>query len=135
MTQFNKTVQDLILFAESSENLLREKGMLNPDVEVILNYTANTPVKVRVSFYAEIDLISTSFNLKQEKTIEDLLHEVHQYIASLSSIEQIKKEKFLQRFSDVIAEARELDLPIDFINPLEESMRSLSENILEDKSV
>jgi len=126
------TIQEICRWAADLEVQLREKGMRSPDVEVVLNYSDFSPVRVKMNFFADQEFITEHWNARDPSTLETIFLEVETYIDNLKSASQFRKEAFLQRFSDVIAEARELDLPIDFINPLEESMRSLSENIIED---
>jgi len=126
------TIQEICRWAADLEVQLREKGMRSPDVEVVLNYSGFSPVSVKMGFFADQEFITECWNACDSAALETLFLEIEEYIKNLKSASQFRKEAFLQRFSDVIAEARELDLPIDFINPLEESMRSLSENIIED---
>jgi len=62
--------------------------------------------------------------------LQELLETMSNYIHGLPSPQQVLKENFLQSLSDLIAKGKDIGLEINYINPLLETMKHLSENIL-----
>jgi len=62
--------------------------------------------------------------------LQELLETMSNYIHNLPSPDQVRKEKFLQSLSDLIAKGQDIGLEVNYINPLLETMKRLSENIL-----
>lgn len=116
------------------EHALTELGMTSVDAEIALNYSAYTEARIKICFYALGDFQSEGFSAKTIADLPEALTEAWTYVRGLKSAEALRKRQFMKRFSDVIAEARELELPVDWVSPLEESMQRLSTNILEDHS-
>lgn len=116
------------------EHALTEMGMTSVDCEIRLNYSVYTEANVSLKFYALDEYQSRGFSAVTIADLPEALTEAWTYVRGLKSAADLRKYAFMKRFSDVIAEARELDLPVDWVSPLEESMRKLSENILEDHS-
>lgn len=126
------TIDYLVEQAQAMENTLREKGMTSPDVEITLNYTDSRPFRVgaRWSLNHIFQHIEQPYEiLSPEETLAHAWSQIRQ----LKTAEEERKRQFLKSFGNLLDEARELDLDVEFINPLEESMRKLSENILEDQ--
>lgn len=59
------------------------------------------------------------------------LNAVWSYWANLKAVKELERDDFLNRLGQLIDEARRVDIPLDFINPLTEAMARLSENVLE----
>lgn len=116
------------------EHALIELGMTSADVDIALNYSAYAEARISLRFYALGDYHSEGFSAATIADLPEALTEAWTYVRGLKSAEALRKRQFMKRFSDVIAEARELELPVDWVSPLEESMQRLSTNILEDHS-
>jgi len=59
------------------------------------------------------------------------LNRVWSYWANIKPVKELEREDFMKRLGQLIDEARRIDIPLDFVNPLTEAMKSLSENALE----
>jgi len=108
-------------------------GLRNPRVEVIIN--GNEPV----SGHAKWDDKKTSYGSKYEwfkgDSVDDILANLQVWIATLPSAEETNRKEFLTALSDVIELGRQNGIEVDFINPLQETMKRLSENALVDMRV
>ena len=66
-------------------------------------------------------------------TPEDVFQQAE--VQPIPDIEERLKQDFVKSLGKLIDKGREIGIDVDFINPLEASMRKLSENILEHTSV
>jgi hypothetical protein len=57
-----------------------------------------------------------------------------EFIDALPSAEEVAQRAFLRQLGELIDKGRDLGIDLDFINPLSETMRRLSENVITDRS-
>ena len=130
------TLQSIISQLTSMEHAITELGYQGADSDLNLHWSALSPLYLALRYSADGEYFNQTF-ARPGETDEDLsglLAEAWDYIRQLKTPEQAKREAFLHEFGRTIDKARDLGLSVDFINPLEDSMRQLSENILEDHS-
>lgn len=116
------------------EHALSNRGMTSPDVEIRLNWTAYTEARIVMSYHAQSSYKLQTFSAETIADLPAALDAAWTHVRDLPSAEELRRRDFLKSLSDLIAEGSELGLPVDFLNPLEESMRKLSENILEHRT-
>jgi len=73
------------------------------------------------------DLVS---NLISSEDVEEGFAEAREWVMSRDTPREIEEKELRQKLADTIDAARKLDMPFDFLNPLVEQMKILSENIL-----
>lgn len=66
-------------------------------------------------------------------TFDDAFSELHAKIAALPSPEEAKQQEFMTALGKLIDLGRENGIAVDFINPLSETMKRLSENAITDQ--
>jgi len=64
---------------------------------------------------------------------ENILDEMDAWIAALPSAEEVKRGEFLRALSNVIELGKDNGISVDYVNPLVETMKRLSENALTDQ--
>jgi hypothetical protein len=64
------------------------------------------------------------------KTPSDVLAKMDAFIAKLPNPEETRMKEFMAALSDVIELGRQNGIEVDFVNPLVETMRRLSENVV-----
>ena len=69
-----------------------------------------------------------------DDTFCGVLDKASSLISHLPSKEDADKADFIKQLGGLIDRGNEIGLDVDFMSPLTESMKALSENILEDKS-
>lgn len=69
------------------------------------------------------------------KTPSELLANADAWIAALPTAEQSRMKEFMTALSDVIELGRKSGVEVEFVNPLVETMKQLSKNILTDQRV
>lgn len=125
------TVQYLRDQAIQMEHTLSHKGMDSPDCEVIVNYSTYTAVLIKIYFNAQGEGELEYFKAEEIKDVPNALSAAWAYIRDLKSAEELRRQAFMKKFGNMLDEAREIGLDVDFLNPLEEAMKKLSTNILE----
>ena len=99
--------------------LLNAAGFKDPSAS--WSSRANQSPVVYVSWYEGI-----SFKTKNFPSIEEL----EAWVKSRPSREERDKRQFLQSLSDIIAKGQEIGIDVEYVNPLVETMRKLSSNII-----
>lgn len=130
------TIQYLISELTSMEHALCENGYINADTDLYVHYGDYAVTKIKICYSAPSgDTQYKSFQSDKEsnEVYAELLEQAWTFIKGLPSPEEAARRDFLAKLGRLIDQGRELGLETDFLNPLEASMRKLSENILEHK--
>lgn len=130
------TLQSLVSELTAMEHAINNLGFQAADSDLNLHWSHGNPLHISLTYIANGAPLGF-YETRQEETDEALsalITAAWDHIRNLKTPEQLAKEAFMLKFGRIIDEARELDLPVEFLNPLEESMRQLSTNILEDHS-
>lgn len=118
------------------EALMTSRGFLRPEVAFFVNFFAGRPFCLKVEMRVTEDYSSAiSFfpEVQTEEEIPLLFQQAREWVAKQKSPRVIRQEQFLASLGRVIDEGNALGFDIEFMNPLVESMRRLSENVLEYK--
>ncbi|OAM77724.1 hypothetical protein [Devosia elaeis] len=104
------------------------KGIAKPVVNFCVN--ANASLSVDAHWYAGAGY--TDFKSKHFKgdTPDAALLEFEAWVASLPSIEEARRAEFMAALGKVIDMGRETGVEVEFVNPLVETMKRLSENAI-----
>jgi tRNA C32,U32 (ribose-2'-O)-methylase TrmJ len=68
-----------------------------------------------------------------DESLDTALREIQEWVTNVKPEEERKREEFLASLGRLIDRGRSIGIEVDFLNPLVESMRQLSENILTDQ--
>lgn len=130
------TLQSLVTELTSMELAITELGYQAADSDLNLHWTHGSPLHLSLYYVCNGEAQAWSLNAEEEtdEALTALLEEAWKYISGLKTPEQRARELFLHEFGRTLDKARDLGFGVEFLNPLEESMRKLSENILEDHS-
>lgn len=99
--------------------LMNAAGFKDPNA--YWSISANSASYGYVSWYEGRD-----YKTKNFPSIEEL----EKWVGSLPSREERDKRQFLQSLSDIIAKGQEIGIDVEYVNPLVETMRNLSSNII-----
>lgn len=110
--------------------LLSEKGKEQPRVTVHIE--ANARIEVWLNWKKPYS--SCEWDTESEYCFGDSFVEASQkaikFIAGLPSAEQAKLHHFMGELGKVIDGGRDAGIAVDFMNPLEATMKRLSENVI-----
>lgn len=103
------------------------RGLRQPKCEATIE-ARNTP-----SIYVrwEVDgLVGGKYEFLRGETIEEAIDEGRKFIASIPPKAERDHAEFARMLADAIDKGRDIGIEVDFLNPLTETMKRLSENIL-----
>lgn len=126
------TLQSIVSELTSMEHALTERGYLNADADLNLHWSHGSPLRLSLDYWAngESSHWNETRRTETDEALSELIAAAWEHIRELRSPEELEREAFLLEFGRTLDKARDLGLPVEFLNPLEESMRKLSENIL-----
>lgn len=130
------TLQSLVNELTAMEHALNNLGFQAADSDLVLHWSHGSPLRLSLNYVCNGEAQAWSLHGEDEtdEALTGLLEEAWKYIRGLKTPEQRARELFLHEFGRTLDKARDLGFGVEFLNPLEESMRKLSENILEDHS-
>lgn len=125
------TINDVQKRVDTMPAAMSAKGLRNPVAK--FNIVANEELQAYLSW----DDKKTSYGSKYEwikgKTPAAVLSKMDAFIAKLPSPEETRMKEFMGALSDVIELGRQNGIEVDFVNPLVETMKRLSSNIITDQ--
>lgn len=129
------TIQSVISEVTAMEHALTEMGYYAVDADLNLHWADHVPVQLLLAYSPNTEM-RPRFTAREEtdEAVSAVIAEAWAHIRAMPSVEEAKRRTFLHNLGRVIDEGREIGFETEFLNPLEESMRKLSENILEDRS-
>lgn len=119
------------------EQLMTSRGFHRPEVAFFVNFFAGRPYCLKVEMRTTEEYsssINEYLDVETDDQIFALFEQARAWVAAQKNPETIRKEQFIAALGRVIDEGNALGLDIDFMNPLVESMKALSTNILEYRS-
>jgi hypothetical protein len=110
------------------------KGLYLPEAEFVLNANGNCRVALRWYKSAEDkEYYRSSAEWFRGGSIADQLDAADQFIAGLPSKQETQFREFMGALGNVIDLGKSNGIEVEFLNPLTETMKRLSENALTDQ--
>ena len=113
------TVKEIQSRLDPLPKLMNVSGFKDPDAHV--SFRSNNSVVFYASWYEDHNYRSKTF---------PTLPELEKWVNELPSRDERNKKEFLQSLSDIIAKGREIGIDVEYVNPLVETMKKLSSNII-----
>ena len=107
------------------------KGIVKPSVNFRVN--ANEVLSVDAHWYAGANYRDFKSEHVKGDTPEEALLAFEAWIDSLPSIEEARRSEFMSALASVIELGKDSGIEVDFVNPLVETMKRLSENAITDQ--
>jgi hypothetical protein len=112
---------------------LQEKGVKNAQVDLDIRSGAAMPALWLKGDDLPGQSISGLRRIRGD-TLPEMFAAADAWIDALPSAEEIAQRAFMRQLGELIDKGRDLGIALDFINPLSETMRRLSENVITDRS-
>jgi hypothetical protein len=125
------TIQDIYDAINPLPAMLAEKGKKKP--RATIEFEANARVYIFLRWEKEFNKSYASeetIEVAAGDDVEAALKEAHAIINDLPSAADAKIHHFMGQLGKVIDAGNELGIDVDFLNPLNETMKRLSENAL-----
>jgi len=104
------------------------KGLAKPDPQFTFK-SHRTPL-VFIQYADARETYGTAYHVEQGDTPAEAFANAEAYIAAMPDAEQRKLHEFMGALGKVIDLGRENGIEVSFVNPLVETMKRLSENII-----
>lgn len=114
------------LMDELSRSMLA-KGLRNPEAQVMIQAHVAPLVYMHWGGWGEPD---ERTEIIRDPNIREAIQSSFDLIKGLPSPEEAKRQQFMSSLAKVIDLGRENGIEVDFLNPLTETMKRLSENAL-----
>ena len=113
------------------EYTISDKGYYDPRATLKVNwvgYDLTIHLEYKSSTWASVK--SEFIHTDIEVGIDGIIEKAVRHVAEIESIDDMKKKDFITAMGRLIDQGREIDIDVDFLNPLTEMMGKLSTNII-----
>lgn len=126
------TIDEIRQFAEGAETLSADKGYPNIDLEIKI--AARSDV-IRAAFWYKNVVDKSTSTLRHLQILSapnwpTLQHKILDFIRDLPSSEELLEKQFVESLAHAIECGKAASKNVEFLNPLIETMKKLSENAL-----
>ena len=129
------TVDDIYAAINPLPAKLNAKGRREPDLKVEIAANAGFTITTTWKKRKATSDWDREYNCFLGDTFEEVLEKVSAFIHDLPSAEQSVLHDFMGQLGRLIDEGRADGIQVDFLNPLIETMKRLSENVITHKQV
>jgi hypothetical protein len=109
---------------------LSAKGKVNPQVEFQIEANARMRIIIRWKKYGAVSDWEHDYNILSGESFEECLQKADALISGLPSAEQARLEQFMNKLGKLIDIGKDDGIAVDFLNPLLDTMKRLSENVI-----
>jgi hypothetical protein len=127
------TIEDVQKRINAMPASMSAKGLREPKAE--FDIRGNEELQGYMSWKDKSALYGSKYEWVKGKTPAEILRKMDAFIAALPSPDETRMKEFMTALSDVIELGRQNGIEVDFVNPLVDTMRRLSENIITDQRV
>jgi len=125
------TVEEIQKCLDAMPAEMNAKGLREPRAELTIR--GNVELQGLLNWADKRTAYGSKYEWVKGKSTADILRKMHTLIANLPSQEEARMKEFMGALSDVIELGRKSGIEVDFVNPLVDTMRRLSANILTDQ--
>jgi hypothetical protein len=127
------TVDDIYAAINPLPAMLSIKGKVNPVVELRIEANAGFCINVSWKKYGAHNEWEKDYHCFLGDSFEKTFDQALAFINGLPSAEQARLHGFMDKLGKLIDIGRTEGIAIDYLNPLLDSMKRLSENVIEYK--
>jgi hypothetical protein len=110
--------------------MLAEKGKVNPRVDFTIEANAGLHITIRYRKAYSNNEWDYDYKVFAGDTFDEALRKALAFIDDLPSAEQAKLHHFMGKLGSIIDAARDDGIEVAYLNPLVETMKRLSENVI-----
>lgn len=125
------TIEDVQKRIDAMPAAMSAKGLRKPTAQFTVS--GNESLQGYLSWNDKAKLYGNAYEFIRGKTASEVINKMDAFIAALPSPEETRMKEFMTALSDTIELGRQNGIEVDFVNPLVDTMRRLSENIITDQ--
>ena len=123
---------ELLSEAKRLEKKILDKGYVSPSVTFKINWLSDD-LSASMSYQSSNDY-ETQKNIYPSASLENgwepMIKQMDDHIDALISVKEARKKEFISAMGRLIDKGREIDIDVEYLNPLTEMMGKLSTNII-----
>ena len=124
------TIEEIYAAINPMPALLSAKGKVNPEVDVRIEANAGLHIGMRWKKYGAVSDWDRDYSVFNGRDFAECLRKAQAHIAAMPSAEQARLQSFMSKLGNLIDVGRDEGIAVDFLNPLLETMKRLSENVI-----
>lgn len=125
------TISDVQKRVDAMPAAMNAKGLREPRAEITVK--GNGRLQGYLAWKDKPRAYGEKYEFVDGKTAAVVLEKMDAFIAKLPNPEETRMKEFMTALSDVIELGRQNGVDVEFVNPLVDTMRRLSENIITDQ--
>ncbi|PRA53862.1 hypothetical protein CQ062_13680 [Ochrobactrum sp. MYb68] len=129
------TIQRMQVVCNELQVALAAKGKSNASVEFSIEANVEFSLVLKWRKPNALHIYEQQYEFIKGANTALLIEKARQFIAALPTAEETKFREFMGALGNVIELGRKNGVEVEFINPLTETMKRLSENALTDQRV
>lgn len=124
------TIDEIYAAINPMPAMLSAKGKVNPEVDVRIEANAGIHITLKWKKYGAVSEWDREYKAFGGKDFAECLRGAQACIAALPSAEQDRLQQFMNKLGNLIDIGKDEGIAVDFLNPLLETMKRLSENVI-----
>jgi hypothetical protein len=124
------TINDIYAAINPLPARLSEKGKVNPSVDLKIEANAGIHIAMRWKKYGAVYDWDHEYQIFMGDNFDQCMGKAEAFIAGLPSAEQSRLHAFMGKLGKLIDVGRTEGIAVDYLNPLLDSMKRLSENVI-----
>lgn len=124
------TIEDIYAALNPIPARLSGKGKVNPRVDLTIEANARMHITVKWKKYGAASEWEQDYNVLAGDSFGECMEKAEALVAGLPSAEQARLEAFMSKLGKLIDIGKEEGVAVDFLNPLLDTMKRLSENVI-----
>lgn len=124
------TIDDIYATINPIPARLSAKGKVNPRVDFQVEANARMHITLRWKKYGAVSEWENDYIVLVGENFDECLKKTEAIISELPSAEQARLEQFMSKLGNLIDIGKDEGIAVDFLNPLLDTMKRLSENVI-----
>ena len=109
---------------------LSEKGKVTPSVDFKVEANAGVHITMNWKKYGAVSDWDKEYQIFMGDSFDQCMNKAEVFIAGLPSAEQSRLHAFMDKLGKLIDVGKTEGIAVDYLNPLLDSMKRLSENVI-----
>lgn len=124
------TINDIYAAINPMPAMLSAKGKVSPEVSFDIEANAGLRITLKWKKYGATSDWDRDYHVFSGRDFSECLSKAQAHITALPSAEQARLQQFMNKLGHLIDIGKDEGIEVDFLNPLLDTMKRLSENVI-----
>lgn len=124
------TIEEIYAAINPMPALLSAKGKVNPEASFGIEANAGLYISLKWKKYGAVSEWDREYFVFTGRDFDECLSKAQEHIAALPSAEAARLQQFMNKLGNLIDIGRDEGIAVDYLNPLLDTMKRLSENVI-----